>query len=357
MSRILHVAESFSGGVADFVLHLAANLPHHSHTIVYGIRDRSFVKESLLDRFPKEVRFIEWTHARRKIHPVRDLQALQHLVKILADGRYDIVHLHSSKAGFLGRLAGLFHRQSGILYTTHCIAFLRKDVSSLHHTLFILLEWIAGKLPGLVLACSKSEAEVIRAHGIRCSYIQNAIPAPNPRSYQSETTKKLSIVTVGRITAQKGPELFNQLAERFLSKGIDFLWIGDGDDRALLTSPNILITGWLPKEKVFEALAQSNIYVSTAFWEGLPLSVLEAMHMGLPLVLQRCVGNIDCVQHGVNGYVFDHVEEAEERCTYLSGNPTVASEMGNRSLELIQQQFDFQHFLEAYDKHYKAASN
>ncbi|MCU0337610.1 MAG: glycosyltransferase [Sediminibacterium sp.] len=354
MSRVLHVAESFSGGVADFVLHLASNLPHHHHTVLYGVRDRGFVKENLFDRFPPDVHRMEWMYATREIHLIKDLKALRRLMQIMKAGKYDVVHLHSSKAGFLGRVAGLFHRKSKILYTTHCIAFLRRDVSVSRQRIFVALEWLASKLPGLVIGCSPSESDAIQKYGIQCTYISNAIPNFPFPAFLASVGNNRSIVTIGRITAQKGPEQFNTLAKSMLHQtDVSFIWIGDGDDRSLLTSPNIHVTGWLKKEEVYSIVSKASVYVSNALWEGLPLAVLEAMKMQLPLVLRACTGNVDCVEQGVNGFLFEKVEDAAQYCHQLLDDPSKATEMGIRSVEVLNKKFNFQTFLQAYDRLYE----
>ena len=58
-----------------------------------------------------------------------------------------------------------------------------------------------------------------------------------------------------------------------------------------MTSPNIKCTGWIERKELENYLVNADIYLSTSLWEGLPLSVLEAMSIGLPVVLSDCVGN------------------------------------------------------------------
>ena len=84
------------------------------------------------------------------------------------------------------------------------------------------------------------------------------------------------------------------------NSNLQFIWCGDGELRAELTSPNIKCTGWMERKELEIYLANADIYLSTSLWEGMPLSVLEAMSIGLPVVLSDCVGNRDLVEN--NGF-------------------------------------------------------
>ena len=75
-----------------------------------------------------------------------------------------------------------------------------------------------------------------------------------------------------------------------------------------MTSPNIKCTGWIERKELENYLASADIYLSTSLWEGLPLSVLEAMSIGLPVVLSDCVGNKDLVED--NGFLYSKKNEA-----------------------------------------------
>lgn len=292
--EILHVTECFSGGVYDFIVSLVNGLPEFNHTILYAKREN--FKEDFKKDFLNDVTFIHWKNASREINLRKDFLAGKELCNILSEKKYDKIHLHSSKAGFIGRVVGrIKNQQDKILYTTHGVSFLRKDVSNLKNNLYILFEKIGMYMGGEIIACSKSEANFMRSKGIqKAQYIYNGIEIPKELPKVEKDKNIVNIVTVGRITYQKNPKQFNEIAEQFLdNEEIKFTWIGDGDLKNELKSPNIDITGWKNQEEVLEELCKGDIYLSTSLWEGLSLSVLQAMVAELPLVLSNCVGNID----------------------------------------------------------------
>ncbi|MGL5963636.1 MAG: glycosyltransferase [Fusobacteriaceae bacterium] len=309
--EILHVAECFSGGVYDFIVSLVNGLPEFNHTILYAKREN--FKENFREDFSEDVKFIHWKNATREINLKKDFLAGKELFEILSQKNYDKIHLHSSKAGFIGRVVGrLKNGQDKIMYTTHGVSFLRKDVSNLKNSLYVLFEKIGMYMGGEIIACSKSEADYMIEKGIKkANYIYNGIEIPKELPTVQKDKDIINIVTLGRITYQKNPKLFNEIAEQFLdNKRIKFTWIGDGELKDELKSSNINITGWKNQKEVLEELCKGDVYLSTSLWEGLPLSVLQAISLGLPVVLSKCIGNIDLVQNKKNGFIFKKLSEA-----------------------------------------------
>ena len=350
--KILHIVESFGGGVYDFIKDFTNETPDYNHSILYGKREN--IKENFKKEFNKNVNFIYWKNAQREISLKDDFLALKEVVNLLKKENYDVIHLHSSKAGFLGRVAGRICRQQNkIIYTTHGISFLRKDISNLKLKLYVLFEKIGKFCGGKVIACSKSEAEFIKSKGIDCEYINNGVKVTGNFIKLLKNDSTIKIITVGRITTQKNPELFNKIAENFIeNKNIKFIWVGDGEKREVLTSLNIEITGWLNQSEVKEKLQEADIYLSTSSWEGLSLAVLQAMEYKLPLVLSDCVGNIDLVKENYNGYIFKNSNEAVKEIENLIKNKDRIKDFGENSYELLKNEFDIYKMIGKYIEEY-----
>lgn len=351
--KVLHIAECFSGGVYDFIKDFVNETPDYNHSILYGKREN--IKENFKKEFNKNVNFIYWKNAQREISLKDDFLALKEVVNLLKKENYDIIHLHSSKAGFLGRVAGrICGQQNKIIYTTHGISFLRKDISNLKLKLYVLFEKIGKLCGGKIIACSKSEAEFIKSKGIDCEYINNGVKVTGKFIKPLKNDSTIKIITVGRITNQKNPELFNKIAENFIeNKKIKFIWVGDGEKREVLNSPNIEITGWLNQNEVKEKLKETDIYLSTSSWEGLSLAVLQAMEYKLPLVLSDCVGNIDLVKENYNGYIFKNSNEAVKEIENLIKNKDRIKDFGENSYELLKNEFDIYKMIGKYIEEYE----
>ncbi|MBS1729246.1 MAG: glycosyltransferase [Bacteroidetes bacterium] len=336
--KILHVAEAFEGGIIEIMRLLSIHLPEFEHVIVHG--NRKIHLDSIKATFPENVHFIKWHSAKREISISGDLKAYRELIKIFRKNLpFDALHLYSSKAGILGRIAGKSLGIKNILYSPQGASFERQDISGFKRKIYGFIEKGASKLPGQIVAASKSEQKSFENLGIPAICINNGVSI-DLNFHKQFPENEFTIVNAARISEQKNPALFNSIAEAFKDNPlVKFVWVGDGPLKNELTSPNIQITGWVGKAEVERNMKQAHLYLSTALWEGLPLSVLEAMKFNLPLLLSRCVGNVDLVEENVNGYCFTAKEEAIQCINHYLDDKNLMHEHGACSYNKIKQDF------------------
>lgn len=351
--KIVHVVECFAGGVYSFLSNLTNELNKEEYIVIYGT-NRDNTPISFRDKFPKNTKFIPWKNASRSLNPLKDLKALWELYTILKkiDG-IDIIHLHSSKAGFLGRIVSfLLGKSKKTIYTPHAISFLRLDVSPKKRKIFIGMEKFASFFGGKIVACSQSEKEAIEEQGIKnVTFINNGIKSLQIEKKEN-MSDKITIISVGRLSIQKNPKLFSDIALEFIdNSNIQFIWCGDGELKSELTSPNIKCTGWIERKELENYLANADIYLSTSLWEGLPLSVLEAMSIGLPVVLSDCVGNRDLVED--NGVLYNNKIEAIKIINNFRENNKLFIFKGKKSKELFFKKFDLKNMSKKYYSLYR----
>lgn len=346
--KIVHVMECFAGGTFNFLVDLTSELSNEEHIVIYGT-NRENTPKNFKDLFNKNVKFIKWKTAQREMKPLKDIKALWELYTILKkiDG-IDIIHLHSSKAGFLGRIVSfLLGKSNRTIYTPHAISFLRLDVSSQKRKIFIWMEKFASFFGGKIVACSQSEKEAIEEQGIKnVTFINNGIK-PLQIEKKVNTSNKIIIISVGRLSIQKNPKLFNDIALEFIDNpNIQFIWCGDGELKSELTSSNIKCTGWIERKTLENYLANADIYLSTSLWEGLPLSVLEAMSIGLPVILSDCVGNRDLVEN--NGFLYNNKLEVNTYINILLKNKKIIKEQGINSKKIVKKSFNIEDMVQSY---------
>lgn len=354
--KIVHVTECLAGGVLTFLLNLTSQLDSDEHVIIYGIRDNTPVDVDKL--FGHNVSLIYWEHAQREIRPKQDLDALKELIcnlKRISD--IDILQLHSSKAGVLGRVASrILGLQKRTFYLPHGVSFARQDVSSKKRLFYVLIEKVANLFAGTVIACSSSERDLLVDNGItNVIVINNGIEVSDEEPVYKKNVKPLVFGTVGRLTFQKNPKLFKEIAQHFSGDDrVKFLWIGDGELRhEILENEQVKVTGWVTPDEVQDYLKQVDVYISTSLWEGLPLSVLEAMAQGKPLLLSDCVGNVDTVKDGVNGFLYHNADEAigKIQCLLNTSDETMFRfEMA--SYKLVKEQFSLALLRDSYKSLY-----
>jgi glycosyltransferase involved in cell wall biosynthesis len=372
--KIVHVVEPFASGIATFVRSLAENLRDDLHIIVHG--EREYVMKSALVKmdFPKEnTRFIRWKSAQREISIRKDTVAFMELYSILKrlkkTNQIDAVHLHSSKSGFLGRLACKLARIQTVVYTPNGAPFL--GTKRLTNYLYRQLERLGSIFGGRVVCCSPSERDAYQALGINALNINNGVALNRRKPEKIELSKlvlpkireeaigakpaKFRIATSGRIVGQKNPALFNAIATYFEEfEDFEFFWVGDGEDRHLLTSKNIIITGWLSSRENQLLISSSQIYLSTSVFEGMPFAVLEALVMKKPVLLTDCVGNRDIVHKGLNGDLFNNEEEAIVKILQYYNNKDMLQVMGEYSQQYCEQEFDVNATFNSYRDLYKS---
>lgn len=236
----------------------------------------------------------------------------------------DIIIMHSSIAGFIGRISCI-----GILtnckkfYIPHCISFMRKDIGKIKKTSFIILERLASLVKTTYLACSESEKKYIEKHipTSNCLLLENAVTPIKNNSRNKRQIKTIKIITVGQIREQKGPKEFSEIASLTLKENpeIKFIWVGDGDKekRKRLEKAGVHVTGWATKEEVEELLADASLYLSTAKWEGMPVSIIEAIYSKLPVIASDCAGNKDIVIPEKTGFLFSNHLNVPEMITRI----------------------------------------
>jgi glycosyltransferase involved in cell wall biosynthesis len=348
--KIIHVLEPFASGVTTAVISITKELGDFQHIVAHGSRMWVDTIDNVKSKFPASVVFVPWKHAGREISPVRDLLALFSLMAILksrADGR-TVVHLHSSKAGFLGRLAAFLLGIKKVVYTPHGASFIRTDVGPLKRSLFRFLERAGGLFGGTVVGCGKTEAELYRGLGGRGVWVYNGVET----SPLKKAPRPDLIVFTGIASRQKDPALFNAIAGAF--PGRSFYWIGDGPLRGELGSPNITCTGWVDRALMAAYLGRTAVYLSASAWEGLPFGVLEAMDASCALLLRDVPGNRDLVIPGENGRLFSGAEEGITLLSEMLGDMEKTQRMGEKSRELAASVYSVEAMGRAYRKIYNS---
>lgn len=266
----------------------------------------------------------------RALNPVKDIKAVMQAIKIIRKEKPDLVHCHSAKGGVIGRFATFF-TGTKVVYTAHAFSFLSAE-SPKKKKVFLLLEKIA-KLNSYLLACSGSERELgIKVVGFKEKKAfawNNAVPDANEELTQISRNSRISdssnpvpkegeryVTSIGRPSYQKNPLFMVEVAHDIHLKhpDIKFYLLGVGFYSPMLEDMKRLIhqydmddtfylLPWLSHEETLRYVKGSMLYFMTSLYEGLPISVIEAMSLGKAIVASDVLGNKDCVKDGYNGYL------------------------------------------------------
>lgn len=240
--KILYIVEAMGGGVFTYIVELANELVNkYDMYIAYAVRKQT--PKNYKDYFDKRIHLIEVKNFGRAIDPVKDIAALFEVKKIAAKIKPDVIHLHSSKAGAIGRVA--FNGKIPMFYTPHGYSFLMENYKPMKRRMFKLIESVCAKRNCTTISCSVGEHQESLKLTKHATYVNNGINMAELQEIIDKTEKvehSFTVYTLGRICYQKNPTLFNEIAESL--PDVKFVWIGDGELRDQLTSENIEITGW-----------------------------------------------------------------------------------------------------------------
>lgn len=310
MKKILYIVEAMGGGLFTYIVGLANQICNEYEVyIAYAVRPQT--PKNYKEYFDKEIKLIEVKNFTRQVNLIKDVKAFFEIRRIAKNIKPDIIHLHSSKAGTLGRWA-FNGRKVPMFYTPHGYSFLMQDNGWVKRTLYRTIESVSSKRYCTTISCSLGEHNETLRLTKRATYVNNGIDTVAmqqivERCLPSKKVHPFIVFTLGRISYAKNPELFNDVAERM--SNVKFLWIGDGELRETLKSPNIEVTGWVSRDEALEYSTNADLFILTSLWEGLPIALLEAMYMKKICVVSDVIGNHDVIKNKVNGFVCKSADE------------------------------------------------
>lgn len=318
--KVLYIVEAMGGGVFTYIVDLANELVDtYDMYIAYAVRKQ--IPENYKEYFDKRVHLIEVKNFGRAINPTKDIAAFFEVKKIVAEIKPEIIHLHSSKAGVIGRIA--FSGRVPMFYTPHGYSFLMENYKPTKRRLFKLIESICAKRNCTTISCSVGEHQETLKLTNCATYVNNGINMTELQEIVDKTEKRphpFTVYTLGRICYQKNPTLFNEIAKSLPE--VHFVWIGDGELRHELTSKNIEITGWADRSTAIRYAVNADVFLLPSRWEGLPISLLESMYMKKICVVSNVIGNRDVIHNGENGFVCSKIED------YISAIKGAQNEQG-----------------------------
>lgn len=326
----------------------------------------------------------------RALNPVKDMKAVMQAIKIIKKEKPDLVHCHSAKGGVIGRFAAFF-TGTKVVYTAHAFSFLSAE-SAKKKQVFLLLEKIA-KLNSYLLACSGSERELgIKVVGFKVKKAfawNNAVPDVDKDLTRISQISRISsqknessdlpvpkigeryITSIGRPSYQKNPLFMVEVAHGIHLKhpDIKFYLLGVGFYSPMLEDMKKLIhqydmddtfylLPWLSHEETLKYVKGSMLYFMTSLYEGLPISVIEAMSLGKAIVASDVLGNKDCVKDGYNGYLLPLKEEVfVEKMNDLIENDEKRKEMEKSSRSYFESDFFIDNRIKALEDIYTEVYN
>jgi len=242
------------------------------------------------------------------------LKDIIQLVKFFRKNSIDIIHAHGKGAGVLGRIIKIFLKKP-LIYTFHGVH--TTCLNRLQKYLYILYENSTGWIDNEKVFVSLSEKlQAINLKifiGKNNSIINNSTKKMKKVKGEKNNlkigikNKKRNIISICRLVDQKNIFEIFEIAKKL--QIYNFIILGDGylyeKANNYIKSKNIKNVYLLGNKKdIFRYLYESDLFLSTSLYEGHPISILEAMSIGLPIVASKVTGNIDTIRHDFSGLFY-----------------------------------------------------
>jgi glycosyltransferase involved in cell wall biosynthesis len=305
--RVLHVIARLNvGGTARYITRLVEELPNHKiETFVATGYVQGSEHE---DVSVKNLEVIRIPSLGRQISPIKDHFALKQLLEVVKEVKPDILHTHTFKAGYIGRIKTKeINKAAGkrvkFVHTFHGHLFDDPEFSGLKSLIITSFErHFAMRTDAIVTVGAQVANELLEREIGRPEQFTNIPPGVEPLKLpKAKPRSKVTIGWIARVTGVKNPLRALEIAKLF--PDAQFLIAGGGDmlDQVKAQAPkNTKVLGWTDAAKLFSS---SDIILSTSENEGMPIALIEAQLASKPVVATNVGGVAEVVINNKTGFV------------------------------------------------------
>lgn len=364
IAHILHCV----GGVDVSLRLILENIDNDKfeNVVIHGFKDS---KNSFVDRDNNLIKEYK-VSILRDISPYSDFFSIVNTYKILKKEKPDLIHAHSAKGGVVGRIVG-FLLGIKVLYTPQAFSYLSTN-NEIKRKIFLFIEKALTFKGNYLLASSNSEKD--RAIN-EVKYKKRNVLLFDNCINSIEQIKKLTIdktwpdeyiCTVGRPSYQKNIELMiHVINEVRKEKDIHLVLMGVGhhsdkldDVKRLIDefklNKSVTLIDWTERDNIFNIINNSKFYISTARYEGLPYSIIEALALGKPCIVSDCDGNRDLVKNEYNGFVIENedIQKFSEKIKLLLNNNILLQELSKNAIDSFNENYNIQRNIKKLEEIY-----
>lgn len=360
------------GGAQRVCFDLAINLNKEKFQVEVACKSKGILIKKLKE---KKIKVYEVPYFQREISLINDIKTFFSLYRIIKKGHYSIVHCHSTKAGILGRIAAKLAGVKKIYFTVHGWGFYNQEEYDWAQKLLIFLERIAAKCSTKIICVSENDKkEGIKrkiAKEDKFLVIKNGIRWEIKGSREGARKKlkirenELIFGMVGRFAYPKNPILFLKAAKEMIKNysRTKFTLIGGGPllkecqnfVKENKLENNIFLLGKKIPEETWEILLGFDIFVLASKFEGLPLTIIEAMFTGLPVIATNVGGVNELVKNNKNGFLIkpNSIKELIQKMIYFIEHSIERKKMGGNGQKIAKENFTLDKMVESYEKLYE----
>ena len=359
--RVLHVIARLNvGGTARYITRLAEELPKHK---IETFVATGFVQGSETeDPSAKKLKVIRIPSLGRQINPIKDHFAFKQLLDVIKDVKPDVLHTHTFKAGYIGRIktkeinkaAG---KQVKFVHTFHGHLFDDPEFSGIKSLIITSFERrFAKNTDAMVTVGAQVAKELLERRIGQPKQFTNIPPGVEPLKIPKVKPRtKTTIGWIARVTGVKNPLRALEIAKLF--PDAQFLIAGGGDmlDQVKAQAPrNTKVLGWTEASKLFAA---SDIILSTSENEGMPIALIEAQLAGKPVVATNVGGVAEVVLNNKTGFVTGkNTEDLAKALEKLINSKALRTAQGRAAKAHATKAFSVEKMIQAHLSLYKKLS-
>jgi glycosyltransferase involved in cell wall biosynthesis len=323
-----------------------------------------------LDSVATDVKAIRINGLGRRISVGGDVKAFVSLIKAIREFKPNIIHTHTAKAGFLGRIASLVSLQKSIRVHTFHGHLLNGYFDSFKRLLIVIAERALATITQQLLAVGDKVREDLLKAGIGKKEKFGLMPPgleigslslkAKSKEFYALNSDRLQCAYIGRVTQIKRPDLFLDVVSEIKKREInlDFFIAGDGElletcrKRISAEELPVSVLGW--QTNIERVLSAADIVVLTSDNEGTPLSLIQAGMAGLPVVTTN-VGSVpEVVLNNVTGIITElDVQQIADALEALSSNSGLCAQLGKAAQEFTLANFGVQRLVKDHEELYK----
>lgn len=233
-------------------------------------------------------------------------KAIVYLLNLIKKNEYNIIHAHLFPSGYYTAITSLLSKSAKLIYTEHSVFNTRRKYKPLR----FLEKFIYGRFDAIIAVGNIVKVELVKwlpSINSKVITIPNAIPIEHCNEIAN---KDIDILFVGRLEKVKGVDILLK-ALKNLDKKYKTVIVGDGSERGNLEclakelglNEKVAFTG--TRYDVKDFMCRSKIFVLPSRWEGIPITILEAMSIGVPVIASKSGGNSEVIEDGENGLLVE----------------------------------------------------
>lgn len=339
----------------QFLVPHVQNLAEHGYEVEIACSEVGGRMNEVREKLKDYTRAIHTVRLVRSPASLTNLKGYQDMKQVINTGKYDIIWTNEPVMGVVTRLAARAARKRGtkVLYMVHGFHFY-KGAPLVNWMVYYPVERMMASKADAIVTVNREDyqrakklnakrVEYVHGIGINTERLTLGEKKSNIRQELQLSEEDFIVLSVGELNANKNQQVIIKAISEINDKRIHYLLCGKGDQlkhlqdlaKELKVENNVHFLGY--RRDVVDICSQADVFVMPSHREGLPISSLEAMYCGLPLVTSNIRGLVDVMEEGVSGYLCrpDDAEALAKAIQKIKQHPELKSRMSERNRKAV----------------------